>query len=97
MCVAVGPVEEVSSPQSIVVGRLGTPASVQPPFAVTVSGALPIAGVTVHVRTQVRFGVVQVKGDDLVQADGLLEFVECSIPARGCSNVVSGGEEMSGI
>ena len=51
----------------------------------------------VDARTEVGPGIVQVKGDDLLEADEVVDFLQGCVPTFGRANVVSGGEEMAGV
>src|SRR5207248_6434074 len=51
----------------------------------------------VHSRIEGCFGIVQMKRENLLQSDELLDFANGFTPALRCSNVVSRREQMGGI
>ena len=59
--------------------------------------ALPDMRVPVDLRAEVGFGVVEVKGDDLIEPDERIELVHCVVPTFGRADIVAGGEQMGGI
>lgn len=59
--------------------------------------ALADAGVAVDAGAEGGGGVIQVEGEDLVEADRGLDFFEGLFPAGGGTEVIAGGEAVGGI
>ena len=51
----------------------------------------------VDARTQFRFGVVEVDTLQILEADNLGKFAECSVARFHGAQIVSGGESVAGI
>jgi hypothetical protein len=49
-------------------------------------------GVPIHVRAELGLGIVQVKGKNLLQANGGFEFSQGGVPAFGRADVVTSGQ-----
>src|SRR5689334_23194321 len=68
-------------------------------MAECVASDFPLAdsGVTIHAGTELGFGVIQMEGDDLLNADQSIDFADGRIPSLGRSNVVASGKKMSRV
>src|SRR5713226_7719714 len=51
-------------------------------------------GVTIHARAEVGFGIVEMKGEDAVQANQCIDFRDGGVPPFGRADVVAGGEQV---
>ena len=51
-------------------------------------------GVTIHSRTQGRFGIIQMKREDILHAQHLAKLVNDRMPSRGFPDIVSCGKEV---
>jgi hypothetical protein len=56
--------------------------------------ALADAGVAIDAGPQVRFGIIQMKSQNLIQPDHVIEFLHRGVPARWLADIVPSGEEM---
>ena len=59
--------------------------------------ALADAGVAIDAGAEIGFGVVEVEGEDLVEADEGIDFRDGGLPTLGSADIVSGLEKMGGI
>jgi hypothetical protein len=59
--------------------------------------ALADACMAIDPGAEVGFGVVQVEGEDLVEADEPFDLVDGEVPTGGGSYIVTGGKEMGGV
>ena len=59
--------------------------------------ALADVRVSVDLRGEIGFGIVQVERDDLVETDQRIELAHSLVPAFGCAYVVTGGEKVGRV
>jgi hypothetical protein len=59
--------------------------------------ALPNTGMAIDTGAKVGFGIIEVKGQDLVEADEPFDLLDGAIPTGGRTNIVAGSEEMSRV
>src|SRR5262245_31127382 len=59
--------------------------------------ALTDVGMTIDARTQVGFGIVEMKSEDLRQANGGLGFLDGFVPTLRRADVVARGKKVRGI
>ena len=52
---------------------------------------------TIHARAEIGFGIVQVKREDLLQSNQVIDFLDGGVPTLLRANVVTGGKEMCRI
>ena len=55
------------------------------------------ASVAIDAGAEVGFGIVEMKGEDLVEADETFELVDGMVPTGWGANLMAGGEEMGGV
>ena len=54
-------------------------------------------GMAIDAGAKLSLGIVEMKGEDLLEADERIDFTDGSIPAFGRADVVACGEEMGGV